>query len=85
MRMSRTVAGVALTTLSAGLLATIPATSAHAVSTGLVISQVYGGGGNGGAIYTHDYVELYNRGSAPVTTSGLSVQYTSASDRQSGG
>ncbi len=45
---------------------------------GLVISQVYCGGGNTGAPYTHDYVELFNAGSAPVELAGLQVAYTSA-------
>lgn len=44
----------------------------------VVISQVYGGGGNSGAPYTNDYVELFNSGSAPASLSGLSIQYTSA-------
>jgi uncharacterized protein len=33
-----------------------------AASPDIVISQVYGGGGNSGAQYTHDFVELFNRG-----------------------
>jgi uncharacterized protein len=44
----------------------------------VVISQVYGGGGNSGATYTHDFIELFNRGFTPVTITGWSVQYTSA-------
>lgn len=44
----------------------------------VVISQVYGGGGNTGAQYTHDFVELFNRGTATVDISGYSVQYASA-------
>lgn len=44
----------------------------------VVISQVYGGGGNTGAQYTHDFVELFNRGTASVDVSGWSVQYASA-------
>jgi hypothetical protein len=28
----------------------------------VVISQVYGGGGNTGATYTHDFIELFNSG-----------------------
>ena len=43
-----------------------------------MISQVYGGGGNSGATYTHDFVELYNAGSAAVDLTGWSVQYASA-------
>lgn len=44
----------------------------------VVISQVYGGGGNGGSTYTHDFIELFNRGTAPVSLNGWSVQYASA-------
>lgn len=51
---------------------------ALAVSPDIVISEVYGGGGNLGATYTNDYIELYNRGSSPVSLAGNSVQYTSA-------
>lgn len=45
----------------------------------LVISQVYGGGGNAGATYKHDYIELFNRDSIAVDLTGWSVQYASAS------
>ncbi|WP_437757002.1 DNRLRE domain-containing protein [Sorangium sp. So ce1389] len=44
----------------------------------VVISQVYGGGGNAGAAYTHDFVELFNRSSSPVSLAGWSIQYASA-------
>ncbi|MFY8187029.1 MAG: T9SS type A sorting domain-containing protein [Flavobacterium sp.] len=44
----------------------------------VVISQAYGGGGNSGSVYTHDFVELFNRGNAPVNLEGYSVQYSSA-------
>jgi len=50
----------------------------EAVSTSIVISQVYGGGGNSGAIYKQDFVELFNRGSSAVDLSGWSIQYASA-------
>jgi hypothetical protein len=48
-------------------------------SAGLVVSQVYGGGGNSGAKYKNDFIEIFNRGSAAVSLSGWSVQYASAS------
>jgi endonuclease G, mitochondrial len=48
------------------------------VSPNIVISQFFGGGGSAGAPYTHDFVELFNRGSAPVSINGWSVQYASA-------
>ncbi|HBB87023.1 MAG TPA: hypothetical protein DC047_05360, partial [Blastocatellia bacterium] len=47
-------------------------------SSGVVISQVYGGGGNSGSTYKNDYIELYNRGASPVDLTGWSVQYTGA-------
>jgi hypothetical protein len=43
-----------------------------------VISQVYGGGGNSGASFRNDFVELHNISAAPVDVSGWSVQYASA-------
>ena len=46
--------------------------------THLVISQVYGGGGNSGAVYTNDFIELFNPTSTPLSTSGYSVQYASS-------
>jgi hypothetical protein len=48
-------------------------------STGqVVISQVYGGGGNSGATYTNDFIELLNTGTTDVSLNGWSVQYASA-------
>jgi hypothetical protein len=47
------------------------------VSTSIVISQVYGGGGNSGAQYKNDFIELYNLGTTTVNLSGWSVQYAS--------
>ncbi len=43
----------------------------------IVISQIYGGGGNSGATLKNDYIELFNRGAAPVDVTGWSVQYAS--------
>jgi predicted extracellular nuclease len=47
-------------------------------TTDVVISQVYGGGGNAGATLTHDFIELFNRGTAAINLTGWSVQYASA-------
>ena len=51
-----------------------------AKSQTVVISQINGGGGNTGAAYTNDYVELFNASSSPVDISGWSVQYANASN-----
>src|SRR5439155_4081016 len=47
-------------------------------SSGVVISQVYGGGGNSGSTYRNDFIELYNKGASPVNINGWSVQYAGA-------
>ena len=47
-------------------------------ASNVVISQVYGGGGNAGATLTNDFIELHNRTAAPIDISGWSVQYGSA-------
>jgi len=52
---------------------------APAISSGVVISQVYGGGGNSGATFKNDFVELFNFGGTTVDVSNWSVQYSSAS------
>ncbi len=44
----------------------------------LVISQVYGGGGNSGALFRNDFVELFNRGTNAQSLAGWSLQYGSA-------
>ena len=44
----------------------------------VVISQVYGAGGNANALYNADFVELYNAGTAAQDLSGWTIQYASA-------
>ena len=70
--MSRTL----LVVLAAALFL-LPA-AAHASASGLVVSQVYGGGGNAGATFQNDYIELFNRGSSAASLAGWSVQYASS-------
>jgi hypothetical protein len=76
--LSMRVRGALAAVLVVGAVLVLPAASAGAVSPDIVISQVYGGGGNAGAPFTNDFVELFNRGSAPVSVAGWSVQYASA-------
>lgn len=61
------------------LLLLVLAPVSSGASSGLVVSQVYAGGGNSGAAYANDFVELLNRGSSTVDLSGWTVQYASAS------
>jgi predicted extracellular nuclease len=71
-------------TVLAALLAALcmPAVSSAIVATpvgaDIVISQVYGGGGNTGALYKNDFIELFNRSGTAVNIGGWSVQYASA-------
>ncbi len=44
----------------------------------IVISMVFGGGGNTGAIFNADFVEIHSRACGPINLSGWSLQYTSA-------
>ena len=60
--------------LALAVLARVPA----GMGSEVVISQVYGGGGNSGASFRNDFVELFNRGTNSVSLAGWSVQYASA-------
>ena len=52
--------------------------SAFGQGSDVVISQIYGGGGNSGASHRNDFIELFNRGSNGVALNGWSVQYAAA-------
>ena len=77
-RSTRLIARAAVVALAASGLSPILPMTAEAVSPDIVISQIYGGGGNAGATYTNDFIELYNRGASTVDVTGWSVQYASA-------
>lgn len=61
-----------------GALTLLLAPLARAANGGVVVSQVYAGGGTTGAAYANDFVELLNTGGAAVDVSGWTVQYASA-------
>ena len=44
----------------------------------VVVSQIFGGGGNAGAPLRNDFIEIFNAGNVSVNLSGWSVQYASA-------
>src|SRR5712664_3084813 len=75
------VALSALTMFAAGALhmQIAPVQNAAAASSGIVISQIYGGGGNSGATLRNDFIELFNMSNSTIDVSNWSVQYTSAS------
>jgi hypothetical protein len=67
-----------LVPLVIALLCASSAAHAGSGSTSLVVAQLYASGGNSGATYANDYVELFNRGTSSVDLTGWSVQYASA-------
>jgi 5'-nucleotidase len=77
-RSARAVIAAAGFGLVVSPLATIPAAQAAPDGSGLVISEVYGGGGNSGATYKNDFIELYNPTAAEISVSGMSIQWRSA-------
>ena len=56
----------------------VTASAAQAASPAIVISEVFGGGGNSTAVWKNDFVELYNHSDAAVDVAGWVVQYDSA-------
>ena len=60
------------------LLLAIAASASAEPSPDIVIAQVYAGGGNSGASFANDFVELFNRSGAPVDVGGWTIQYATA-------
>ena len=69
---------VSLALAAAGTAALVTPAAAVDLTSNVVLSEVYGGGGNSGAPYTNDFIELYNHGAADVDVSSWSVQYASS-------
>lgn len=80
MRFSRL--GVALVSSVAIVASAVSPAAAAPDGTNIVINEVYGGGGNSGATYTHDFVELYNPTDAPISLDGMYLQYTSVKGKK---
>jgi predicted extracellular nuclease len=66
-----------LLVLCSSLLVSPPA-PVKASANGIVISQIYGGGGNAGSTFKNDFIEIFNADGATVSLNGWSVQYASA-------
>ena len=70
---------ILLLALLSALALPLAAASARGSGSGsLVVAEVYAAGGNSGAVYANDYVELFNRGASPVAIDGWTLQYASA-------
>jgi predicted extracellular nuclease len=70
------------TVVSGGAL--IPPAAANTSGTGVVISEVYGAGGNAGAVRNADYVELYNPTDAAISVADDYIHYRSATGSSGG-
>ena len=68
--------------LLVGMVGLQPPKPVQAVSLDVRISQVYGAGGNSGAAYKNDFIELFNAGTTAVSLDGWSVQYASSGGAQ---
>jgi len=65
------------------VVAVLLSPTVHGQANHIVISEVYGGGGNSGSTWKNDFVELYNPTNAPVSLAGWSVQYGSTANPMS--
>ena len=59
--------------------ALLAAPFANGATSNVVVSQVFAAGGNAGASYANDFVELLNRGATAVDLTGWTIQYAPAS------
>ena len=75
---SAAAALTAVALAATGLALPAPATAAVSTAAPVIINEVYGGGGNGGATHNRDFIELYNPGDESVDVSGWTVQYASS-------
>lgn len=60
------------------LLALLSLAYGSVQAQGIIINEVYGGGGNSGATIKQDFVELVNKSTATVSLTGAYLQYASA-------
>ncbi|HEX3221949.1 MAG TPA: ExeM/NucH family extracellular endonuclease, partial [Nocardioides sp.] len=77
-RAGRALAAVSGLAIAATALVGVAPATANTSGPGLVINEAYGGGGNSGALYKNDFIELRNTTDHTVSLGGLSLQYRSA-------
>lgn len=72
---SKLLSGFLAFTMMLGLV-TVPVKKVKAeVATYIVISEIYGGGGNSGSTYKNDFIELYNPTNVDIDLTGWKIQY----------
>ncbi len=75
---ANTIADTRGVTLGTPSSATFTAVRPNSCTARVVISQVFGGGGNASAPYLNDFIELHNRSATPVDVNGWSIWQASA-------
>ena len=71
----RTITALATAALAAAAGIAAQAIPAAAASSGTVINEVYGGGGNSGATLTNDFIELANAAGGNDNITCILVRY----------
>lgn len=81
--MFRPAAGLTAAAATGLALVLVPASASAAPDASeVVINEVYGGGGNSGSVYSHDFVELYNPTDRDIDLSGWAIDQRSAADNR---
>lgn len=75
-RMTARAALIATFATTSTILA--PLATAAPDGSNIVISEVYGGGGNSGSVFANDFVELYNPTNAPINVAGWIIEQQAA-------
>ncbi|MGP6174549.1 ExeM/NucH family extracellular endonuclease [Corynebacterium sp. A21] len=74
---------IAIAGATAASLVVAPTAGAAVDGTKVVISEVYGGGGNSGSVVSNDFVELYNPHSTAISIDGWTlVRYSGSGNPQ---
>ncbi len=76
--MKKIISVILVLCLTLGMVPMVSAGDAPKAADHVVINEVYGGGGNSGAEYKSDFVELYNPTGADVDLTGWSIQYAAS-------
>ena len=77
----KSLGGAFAIALAAGTVSVVaPTASAAPDGSNVVINEVYGGGGNSGAKFNKDFVELYNPTDQPIDVTGWTFEQRSTGD-----
>ncbi|MDU0479855.1 ExeM/NucH family extracellular endonuclease [Staphylococcus chromogenes] len=84
MKLSSRMLAILVAAASTVSLPAVPLATATPANDAVVINEAYGGGGNTGAPFTNDFIELYNPTDAPIDLGGYVLEYFSAKGTSGG-